>query len=257
MSNIVYSVRNLLAEEEERNKVFFTNFDFVENELKLTKDIFENHIDIDRKGFYGQYAENEKCVLFNMVQWLKPKKIVEFSPSEGYTTLTIAAATMGYASSLEVSGGLSDNKPCGFESFETYEFDPECVRKSKENLKQFGFDRVQVIEGDVLQTMDLEKLSRCDFFFIDSDHNKTFVEKYVDKFFHLIPKGTWVAVHDVAFDPINGETQVITDWLKKNNREKYFYVRDLANRFGVNDRVPNLWNMKDTETSTTLWWKND
>lgn len=239
--NLIYNIRNLAAEQEEKEKVFFTNFDFV-NEIKLTKDIFVPHIEIDRKAFYGQFVDNEKNVLFNMVAWFQPKKIVEFSPSYGYTTAVIAGATSTY--------GV-------FETFETYEFDPKCVEITKNHLKQIGFDRVQVVEGDVLQTMDLEKLQKCDFFFIDSDHDREFVEKYVEKFFHLIPKGIWVAVHDIAFDPPNGETEVIVDWLKKNNRQKYFYVRDLANRFGVNDRNPNPFNTKNSETSTTLWWKNE
>lgn len=192
-----------------------------------------------------------------MVAWLKPKNIIEFSPSNGYTTLIIAAATTTYASSVEITGGLSGNRACGFETFETYEFDPKCVQQTKEHIQQAGFaDKIKVVEGDVLETMDLEKLKQCDFFFIDSDHEKSFVQKYVDKFFPLISKGTWVAIHDVCFDPMNGETEVVQDWMKKNNITKYFYVRDLANRFGVSDKVPNPWNPIDMESSTTLWFQN-
>ena len=255
--SIVFNVRNPAAEAEEKSKVFFTNFDFVENELKLTKDIFEQHLHINRKDLYGQYGDNERNVLFNMATWMKPKKIIEFSPSGGYTTLIIAAATTTYANGIQVTGGLSNNSPTGFDFFQTHELDPIAIKETRKNLEVSGFDKVHLVEGDVLQTMDLKKLSECDFFFIDSDHDKEFVEKYVEKFFHLIPIGTWVAIHDVAFDPPNGETQVITDWLKKNNRQKYFYVRDLANRFGVNDRVPNPWNSKNMETSTTLWFRNE
>lgn len=239
--NLVYNIRNPVAEQEEREKVFFTNFDFV-NEIKLTKEILEQHIEIDRQSYYGQFTDNERNVLFNMVVWFQPKKIIEFSPSFGYTTITIAGAATTYG---------------GFETFETYEFDPRCVNATRHHLNKSGFNTVKVVEGDVLEAMDLDKLQKCDFFFIDSDHDRKFVEKYVEKFFHLIPKGIWVAVHDIAFDPPNGETEVITEWLKKNNRQKYFYVRDLANRFGVEDRVLNPLNGKSMENSTTLWWKNE
>lgn len=237
--SIVYSIRNLTTEQEEKSKNFYTNFDFVLNELKLPKEILDSNIQIDRKALYGQFTENEKNVLFNMVQWIKPKRIIEFSPSHGYTTIVIAAASPQ------------------FESFETYEFDSQCVVRTRQHLKQTGFDRVKVVEGDVLQTMNLDSIRQCDFFFIDSDHDRKFVEKYVDKFFHLIPKGIWVAVHDIAFDPVNGETEVITDWMKKNNITKHFFVRDLANYFGVNDRTPNALNPKNMENSTTLWFKNE
>lgn len=251
--SVVYNVRNIAAEQKEKDRVFFTNFDFVINELRLPKEIFDNHVVINRKHFYGQYGENEKNVLFNMVAWLKPKRILEFSPSDGYTTCLIAGAC-GAEGELSRTTKIVET----YEEFITHEIDPECIRYTKNHLHAAGFNRVQVVEGDVLQTLDIEKLKKVDFFFIDSDHEKSFVQKYVDKFFDFIRPGAWVAVHDIAFDPINGETEVIVDWLRKNNRKKYFYVRDLANYFGINDHLPNLINDSGAkEYSTTLWFKNE
>lgn len=238
--SIVFNVRNPAAEAEERSKAFFTNFDFVENEIKLTKDIFKSHLSIDRYYFIGQFVENEKNVLFNMIQWLKPKKIIEFSPSDGYTTAIIAAA---------------NNE---FESFETYEINPARVVSTREHLKDVGINRVDVIEGNVFEKMDLNKLKQCDFLFVDADHSKEFTEKYVQEFFTLLKKGAWVAVHDCMFDPVvNDETQVVIDWLRQNNINKYFYVNDLTNIFGINDQNPNPFNPQNTEQSTTLWFKNE
>lgn len=237
--NIDYKIKNL-DEEAEYGKTSFTNFDFVLNELRLGKDIFESHVQIDRNYFIGQFVENEKNVLFNIIQWLKPRKIIEFSPSHGYTT-TLTAAAAGE-----------------FETFETYEINPDCVKKTKEHLQATGFGRVEVIEGNVFDKMDLEKLKQCDFLFVDADHSKEFTEKYVNSFFTLLKKGAWVAIHDCVFDPEpNDETQVVVDWLNKNNLKKYFYVRDLANYFRVNDKNANPYNAADTEQSTTLWFKNE
>lgn len=229
-----------VEEKTASERIDCTNLDFVKA-IQLDKSVFDTNLTVDRKILYGQFTDNEKNVLFNVVQWLKPKKVVEFSPSQGYTTCVIYAA-------LKVTN-------TEIEYFDSYEVDPEAYRQAQHNLSTLGFDKVNFVLGDVLEKMNLDRWKDADFIFIDSDHEKSFVQKYVDKFFPLIKKGTWVAIHDVTFVPMNGETEVIVKWLKDNDVANYFFICDLAKLFGVDDNAQNPFNPSATERSSTLWFK--
>lgn len=237
---INYSVKTTANEEDD--KIYFTNFDFVKT-LNLDLKMFTNSANLNRVAMYGQCTDNETNFLYNFVRKIKPKKVLEFSPSHGYTTANIALALI-----------VED---VDFDYIETYEIDPTCFSHAKNNFKKLGIDdKIKIILGDALKTLNTDKLKECDLFFIDSDHEKEFCQKYVDKFFDLIPKGAWVGIHDISFKPtMNGETEVITKWIKDRGIVDYFYIPDVLKSMNINDNCPNGLNTRNRETSITLWFK--
>ena len=221
------------------NKSRFTNFSFVED-LNIDISFFVENCCGDRKAFIGQYTDNEKNFLFNFVRKIKPKRIIEFSPCNGYLTCVINGA----------AGGDDE-----IEHFESYEIDLDCAKRASINLVGNNFKKTKVVEGDVLEKMDLDKLRTCDLLFIDSNHDEWFVKEYIKRFFPLLPKNCWVHMHDAWFDPINDETRLVTDFIKSRNITEYFYVQDILRDLGVKDEYPNPFNPIETEQSTALWFR--
>ena len=216
----------------------FTNYEFVKT-LNLSEDDFKDNVNIDRRAMYGQFTDTERSFLYNFVRKIKPNKILEFSPCHGYTTMLIRTALFH-----------EEIKP---EYFTTYEIDREYYNNTVKNLK--AFPDVNIIFGDVLQEMDLKRIAECDLLFVNSDHHKEFVERYVDKFFYLLKPGAWVGIHDIAFHPQNGETQVIVQFLKDRSIEKCFYLPDVMNKLGVKDESYNVLGNMNREQSTTMWFQ--
>jgi predicted O-methyltransferase YrrM len=224
------------------DKFYMTNFEFVDT-LGLTPEMFSKSAGLDRVAMYGQCTDNETNFLFNFVRKIKPKKVLEFSPSHGYSTANICMALL-----------VED---VDFDYIETYELDTRAFSSAKNHFKNLSIDQhISLKWGDVLTTLDEEKLKECDLLFVDSDHHKEFCQKYVDKYFDMIPKGAWVGIHDISFTPVmNGETEVVVDWMKSRGIENYFYIPDVLKRMGVNDNCVNALNPANRETSITLWFQ--
>jgi len=226
----------------DQTALYFTNFNFVEK-IGVNPSFFNTNLQIDRMSLYGQFTDREKDFLFNFLRLIKPSKVVEFSPCYGYTTAIAYCALK--------------TENVDIEYFQSYEIDTSCFNATKKVIQVLNYDKAEVILGDVLEKMDLEKLKNCDFLLVDSDHNKEFVQKYVDKFFPLLKKGAWVMVHDVFFEPvINGETEVITKYIKDNDIANYFFLPDLMRKFNIEDNGLNmLSNNPSVEKTMTLWFQ--
>ena len=214
--------------------------------IEVNKNFFERHCEnLDRRTLYGQFTDLERDFLYNFIRVLKPKKLVEFSPCNGYTTCIMASA-------LKCEGVLPD-------SFETYELDESCANSTEQNLYFNDFEYVKVVCGDVMCAMDLESLKKCDFLFIDSNHDKEFAQRYVDSFFPLVRIGCYVAVHDIFYDERkNGESEVILSYLEKNNLQETYYVPDLLKKFDILDNGVNILGLsKNVEQSSMLIFRKD
>jgi len=200
----------------------FSDVDFMK-EVGLTPDLFKENFKLEG----GQLDEIEKVFLYNFVQKIKPKKIIEFSPSNGHSTTIISKAIE------DKVGG------CGF--FETYEINPNCIKNTELLLYDHDIDFVSVHFGDVFGEMDKEKLKEADFVFIDSDHGEEFARKYIKEFFPLLKKGCWVVIHDIRFHKnyINGESRAIRDYFDENKINSYFHIADVMKYFSIaNDFKP-------------------
>jgi predicted O-methyltransferase YrrM len=194
---------------------------------------------------YGQFSDRERDLLYNFIRELKPKKIVEFSPAQGYSTSIIASALR------------DENVPV--ESFETYEMDEHCACVTEQNLYFQDFEYIKVIHGDVLETMNLKSIEQCDFLFIDSEHCGEFVRKYVDKFFSHIPQGIYVMVHDIRVrngEPCNEESEIILNYIHDNGITEYFHILDKLRDLNLTDDGTNpLSGRNELEHSTLFIFK--
>jgi predicted O-methyltransferase YrrM len=204
--------------------LMFSDIDCIKK-ANLKKELFINNFSVEG----GQLDKFEKVFLYNFIQKIKPKNIIEFSPAEGCSTVIISKAL----SNLNIVPNF----------FETHEINEKFADTTEFTLYDFDIDFVKVKRGDVFKTMNKDNLSNADFIFIDSDHGREFAQKYVDNFFLLIKSQCWVAVHDIRFHKLykNEESFVIKSFIE-NNKDKidtYFHITDLMKMFGIaNDFKP-------------------
>jgi len=192
-------------------------YDMICCNVKFVIDNFFDRSLFDNKFCYegGQLDEKEKIFLYNFIQKIKPKKIMEIGSGKGCSTTIISK-------SLKDLGQIPDY-------FDTHEINEEYVIDTKKSLNKYNIDFVNVKHGNVFDTMDREKLKDIDFLFVDSDHSKEFSERYINEFFSLLKDGCWVGVHDMRFHPdyVTDETILIQSYIKDNNIKEYFSVADL------------------------------
>lgn len=190
----------------------FTDVDFL-NSLNFNSDMFKEKSTIKHVG--ASMNCDEKVFLFNFIQKIKPKKIIEYSCHKGHSTTIISRALMD----------------CGIvpDFFETHEIDENFAKEAERTLFDYDVDFVNIKVGDVFDTLDRNKLAQADFVLVDSDHSGEFADRYVKEFFPLIKKDCWIAVHDMRFHPqyVTGETEVIEKYIKDINCKSYFYLADL------------------------------
>lgn len=92
-------------------------------------------------------------LLFRLVNHFQPATIFDLGTSLGITTSYMAEAA-------------------GNSNFYTFEGCPNVARVAKENFKSLGLKQVQLIEGNLNDTLErqLEKIERLDFAFFDGNH---------------------------------------------------------------------------------------
>ena len=205
--------------------VSFTNIEYVEKNY----DVFKNLFRATNYGVSGgQLDDIERQFLHYFVEFIKPKKIIEFSCAAGCSTVTISKA-------LKMQNIVPDY-------FETHDIDPKCTEATKALLDGNDIKFVNIKLGDVFETMNYENLKNADFVFIDSDHRKEFCEKYAKEILPLIKSNAWVAVHDIVLRPApntNDESQIIKKFVLDNNIEEFFHIADAMAILGIpNDFRP-------------------
>lgn len=177
-------------------------------------------------------TQTERNFLFNFIKKIAPRKIMEFSPFHGFSTITIAQA-------------LDKNN---VDFFETHELEKENADRANFNLYESDIDFVKVITGDVFETLNREKLKEVDFLLIDSDHSGKFAEKYIAEFFPLLKNDCWVAIHDISHDEYfsSEERKVVCDYLKKTNSKTHFHIADLMKMYQIIDDTFMYSNQRNT-----------
>lgn len=208
-------------------KITCSNVDFV-NKLDLNKGMLlsgpaKHQNDISM-------TQTERNFLYNFVKKIAPKKIMEFSPFHGFSTITICSAS----------------KDIGYQPdfFETHELEKENVQITNFNLYENDIDYVKVMEGDVFLTLDREKLKEVDFLFVDSDHSGDFAKRYIDEFFPLLKDGCWVAIHDISCSWYfaSPEKIEVMKYFEKNNIDTYFHIGDLLKMYQIVDDEDYIWS---------------
>jgi len=214
----VLSIYRVFSDDLKREfyEIEFTNLDFVK-EIGIDESMFKEKYSLDHIG--KSMNRNEKVFLYNFVQKILPKKILEYSCHKGHSTTIISKALID-------SGIVPD-------FFETHEIDPGFAAEADHTLYDNDIDFVKINVGDVFDTIDREKIKEADFILVDSDHSGEFTERYVKEFFPLIKSGCWIAVHDFNLSPhyLSPEAEVVVKYIHDNNIDSYFHISDLLKTF--------------------------
>src|SRR3990167_9740125 len=212
-----------------------SNVNFV-NQLNLNKEMFL--FGSSKRSDDISMTQSERNFLFNFIKKIMPRKIMEFSPFHGFSTLTICDAL----AQVNIHPDF----------FETHEIDKENTRLTNFNLYENNVDFVKVIEGDVFQALDREKLKEVDFLLVDSDHSGGFARHYVDDFFPLLKDGCWIAIHDISPDWYfaSPERDVVIAYFEKNKIDTYFHIEDLMKMYQIVDD-DFIWSQS---RNTLLFW---
>ena len=171
----------------------------------------------EKYGYFGAQSNDlEMEILYMRLRELGPKRVLEFSPCNGYSTFWILSA-------------LHDNGGVGH--LESYDLvDNALMAPLPEHLRR----RWTFTKGDVFASVTVSTIPRFDYFHIDSDHTYEFGEKYTQEFLvthsHLYGQ-TWGNVHDVF--PYSPQPQPegvpVLRWLAGSPRAESFTVGMWAN----------------------------
>lgn len=130
---------------------------------------------------YGQ-------LLYRMVQYYKPKTILELGTSLGITSAYLALANpVGSVITLEGAGSVAS--------------------LAKENFEKLALGNISVLEGNFDETLPyaLKDLSTVDFCFIDGNHRQEPTGRYFEQLLPLVNNDTILIFDDIHWS--NGMEQ--------------------------------------------------
>ncbi|WP_276495659.1 O-methyltransferase [Pontibacter litorisediminis] len=122
---------------------------------------------------YGQ-------LLFRLVNHFQPTTIVELGTSLGLTT--------SYFAEARKNGQIY-----------TFEGCPNIARTARENFNKQGYHNIQVIEGNLDETLEphLRQLERLDFTFLDGNHRYKPTLRYFESCLKKAHEGTVLVLDDI------------------------------------------------------------
>lgn len=150
-----------------------------------------------------QLDDVEAEIVYLLVRELRPRNIVEISPSGGWSTSWLLHA-------------LRDNDDGQLYSFDMID---DATRILPADLTQ---GRWEFTCGDIRRNVN-RLPDHIDFLFMDSDHGEEFGRWYVGTMFPRLPAGALVSVHDVfhSSDPCSHDKEggVVVEWLDQGGRQ--------------------------------------
>lgn len=144
-------------------------------------------------------------LLFRVINFSKAKNILELGTSLGVTTSYIAS--------------VGSDMKCV-----TLEGASEIVNVAKENFKKLRLTHVEVIEGNIDETLSsaLEKFKTLDVVFFDANHRKEPTLRYFNQCLPLIHENTIF-----VFDDIYWSKEMCEAWQKIKENEQITATIDL------------------------------
>jgi predicted O-methyltransferase YrrM len=116
-----------------------------------------------------------------LIKIIGAKSVLEIGTLAGYSTIWMARG-------LPVDGKLI-----------TLEFEPKHADAAKENFKKAGLEnKIEIITGPALESLDKMKSSKFDFVFIDAD--KVSYPAYFDKVMGMMNKGGLITADNTLRD---------------------------------------------------------
>jgi hypothetical protein len=194
------------------------------NEIKIIRN------NMQKNYYYGRpaYDDIEAEITSLFILHFKPKHIIEFSPSTGWSTsIMLNALELNNNSSVLSSYDIED-------------------RGCKPFIDSLNYKNVKwnFTLGDVTNEYSKWDLNNIDYLFIDSDHSEKFAHNYINNL--LIPllnnckqnkKHIIVGIHDIfdkkgAIKPYR-EGKIVLDFLKTNNIKHYNVSKALNTNYSI------------------------
>jgi predicted O-methyltransferase YrrM len=146
-------------------------------------------------------------LLFRLVEYFKPKTILELGTSLGISTLFMSLAT--------------DNSETQIITFEGC---PQIAEKAKENFEELEQENIEIIVGNIDQTLpkNLPSLLSLDFVFLDANHR---YEPTINYFNQILEKCHNETI--IILDDIHWSTGMEKAWKEIIKNEKVTVSIDL------------------------------
>ena len=141
--------------------------------------------------------------LYDVVLKYKPKKIIEFGPLNGYTTVAMAMA-------------LDELKTCkiiSYDLFEDYQYKHSTIKNTQKNIDSYGLSRyVKLKKKDFNEW--LKNPEDFDLLYIDLSNTGEIIEKFYGAVKNQIDNGSIVVFEGGSEERDNVE------WMNKYNKKK-------------------------------------
>lgn len=147
----------------------------------------ENRYNVALFPTIGQYDWFSGQLLYCLVRYLQPVRVIEISTSSGYSSLFSALAL----------------KANGFGRLETFELVPSVAAAAQTNFERFGVaNAVRLYVGDARQTVGKLAAERRggagqEILFLDGEHTEEFARFYLDTFLPDAHPESLFQMHDI------------------------------------------------------------
>jgi predicted O-methyltransferase YrrM len=142
---------------------------------------------------YGGVCPGERRAIYQLITWLKPRRVLEIGTHIGASTLVIAQAlaSHGGSDSLLVTGDILDvNHP------EQGAYKQLGTLSPRDGLHQLGLeDRVRFVAKPALDLMR-ELDQKFDFIFLDGDHSAPAVYQEISAALNILAPDGLILLHD-------------------------------------------------------------
>ena len=172
---------------------------------------------LDKYATCPQFDDIEAEIVCLILMYINPKKICEFSPCGGWSSLYMLHTL-----------NVMNNTECQLHSYDIIDNCTSNINKFNDLKNQWNFYLGNVEEQYIHFKEDI------DYLFIDSDHSASFTKKYIDELLNPLlirlknsNKKIFVSVHDVFHSNIpSDEGKLVIEFLEKNNIEYFSPLND-------------------------------
>ena len=156
--------------------------DFGAGSKKISKNKHSNKKSISQLARHSAITPKKAQLLFRLVDYFKPKTILELGTSLGISTLFMALA--------------SDNSETQIITFEGCE---EIAEKAKENFEDLEQENIEIITGNIDETLPktLLSLTSLDFVFLDANHRYEPTLSYFNQILAKCHNDTVIILDDI------------------------------------------------------------
>ncbi|MGB3774245.1 MAG: class I SAM-dependent methyltransferase, partial [Leeuwenhoekiella sp.] len=149
-------------------------------------------------GKHAGARANRMKLMYRIIQFLKPKNILELGTSTGLATASMAIATMGKVTSVE---------GC-----------PAVAQIAREKLNFLKIDHLQLKIQRFEQFFENENQEMYDFVYIDGNHSKQATLNYFENLLPILTSNSILIFDDIYWSP--GMTQA-WEIIKEHDNVKF------------------------------------